>query len=96
MEILDLAVSLRDSLPDSGRSCQHTVWWCGCGGRDVGVQVCGRGDVGGVYGGVDVLGCGCVGVWMWWCRYVCEVYGCVWVVLGNVGVFNVMCVCVCV
>ena len=51
MEILDLAVSLRDSLPDSGRSCQHTVWWCGCAGEGCGgagmcvrcVDVCGVG-----------------------------------------------------
>ena len=71
MEILDLAVSLRDSLPNSGRSCQHTVWWCGYGGVDVGVYVGGwmwGGWMWGVDVGVDVGGgygwgvCGCVGV----------------------------------
>ena len=55
MEILDLAVSLRDSLPDSGRSCQHTVWWCGCGDVDVGMWMWG-GGCGVVDVGVVVLG----------------------------------------
>ena len=83
MEILDLAVSLRDSLPDSGRACQHTVWWCGCGDVDVGCRYVGGVDVGGVdvwvqvcVGCVDVLGCGCGGAGM--CVRCMDVCGWCW------------------
>ena len=62
MEILDLAVSLRDSLPDSGRSCQHTVWWGGCRDVDVGMWMWGAGMWEGDVGGVYVY----MGVWMCW------------------------------